>query len=159
MDEFVPRFYTMNPETDVLVVDGRGLEEGMKVLIENPHYRAVIKEEMADWELDRALERNRWCTISRIKIKGNLLRFVASYEDGTQKVRTEDVDGAWIAKKDSIAASLGTTTERYMNVYSVINEAFIKHDEYCCTTCNGGSDAPSNKSLVENATRQILGLL
>jgi hypothetical protein len=45
------------------------------------------------------------------------------------------------------------------DIKGCVNDAFVKHDEHCCTTCYWGSDAPSNKSLVEEATRRILDLL
>ena len=162
IEQFVPKYYVMDPETEEVVFDGKSLADGMVILIADPNERARPEKDLdGDWGQDRLLERNRWCTVSKVVVEPgvNSLYFLATYEDGTQRKRSYSIQQSWIVKKDSIVASLDVTTERYMNVYSVINEAFIKHDEYCCMTCNGGSDAPSNKSLVEDATKQVLGLL
>jgi hypothetical protein len=100
--EFVSKFYRMDPEVDKIVLDGTGLKVGMVVLIESSNLRAKLEDTKDDWAFDRALEMNRWCTVSNIKIRGNTVTFVGKYEDGTMRVRRIPLDQSWLVKINSI---------------------------------------------------------
>lgn len=100
---FVPRYYRMNPKTEDLFTDGKGLVNGMVILVENPDSRAIIKStEMEDWEYDRALVLNRWCTVSELNVVGGALIFVGVYEDGVKIKRNMSLYDSWLVKKDSL---------------------------------------------------------
>jgi hypothetical protein len=154
----VPKYYQMDPETEDLLPNGSSLANGMKVLLADPDERGR-PEKTEDWELDRALERNRWCTITDLKIKGQLVIFVAVYADGTKRKRKSYLHHSWLVKIDSITDSMVKATKRYNDILDIVKEGFDKHDEYCCTNCYGGSDAPSNEDLAEEITKKILGSL
>jgi hypothetical protein len=115
--QFVSKFYQMNPETDQLVTSGYGLLGGMVVLLESESVRENTKwMDTSEHVMDRALEANRWCTVSEISFHdtyvypegghrykiGQVVQFVATYEDGTQRVRKYGVTYAWLVKKNSI---------------------------------------------------------
>lgn len=164
MQYLVPKFYRMNPEIEDVVINGGGLANGMKILIDSSDKRVNLaaKSPLEEWEIDRALEVNQWCTVSQLKIIENDVRFLALYEDGTKRVRWVSIRDSWIVKIDSLPDPVldeEKEAQRYNNVLGLVKEAFDKHGEFCCTSCYGGKDAPSDEALAEEATRNILGLL
>jgi len=123
MTEFVPQYYRMNPETEVLLY-GWELMDGMEVLIEPAIYRADLSDvrvtfvgkrpdgaEARNFELtehvkSEALRMNRWAKVTKFAVDSEydkqIAHFVAEYEDGTQKVQSWDLYIGWLVKKDSI---------------------------------------------------------
>lgn len=103
--EMVDKYFQMDPETDDLLPTGDKLEVGMVVLIEDYTKRIAIPEggvvTLNGVSQYLALESNRWCRISDVKVVGMSLSFVATYADGTKRKRFESVTNAWYVKKDS----------------------------------------------------------
>jgi len=146
----VPKFYKMNPATDELLPDGTRLANGMVVLLSSPDFRVRIENPMDDWELARALENNRWCTVSNVRVMdghGNkIVSFIATYEDGTQSKKTYDTSYSWLAKKDSISIAEIAKTERYRALHSMVSDLL-------------GSTPPASEFFddqVEEITQQML---
>jgi len=102
MSNFIQKFYEMDPKTEELLFDATYLRNGMKVLIESPDLRANPRMGLAGSELDRARTANRWCTVSFLKVGGEFVDFIATYDDGIKRKRTYPVGCAWIVKKDSL---------------------------------------------------------
>lgn len=99
----VPKYYTMNPEEEVLIPHGKGLAEGMVILIENPDKRGDSSEFMLyQGETAKILTFNRWMKIIHILEKEYGLRFVAEYEDGSQRLMILSLEYAWLVKKSSL---------------------------------------------------------
>ncbi|QAY17192.1 hypothetical protein SEA_MADAMATO_74 [Streptomyces phage Madamato] len=161
-EQFVPKYYVMDPDTEEIIFDAKSLADGMEVLIGDPNERARPEKDLdGDWGQDRLLERNRWCTVSKVTMipgTANSVQFLATYEDGTQRKRSYSVQQSWIVKKDSIPASLLLATDRYMNVYSLVLGAF--RELMLGETESGTFEPdPEARQIAEAATRQILGLL
>lgn len=95
------KFYTANSETESILY-GDELEEGMVVMIEDWLLRGE-EESSSFYDQARAEENNQFCKVTRLR-KGNLVRFVGEYEDGTLRTRTFNSSYTWIVKKDSIPA-------------------------------------------------------
>jgi hypothetical protein len=103
VDLFVDKYEEMNPETEDLLFDGRQLRNGMKVLPDIT-YRADIVHMSSSRIRDKAMLRNRWCTVDNLEIRNdiNMVSFVGVYEDGTKRKHEHNIDIAWVVKKDSI---------------------------------------------------------
>jgi len=166
--QVVPKYYAMDPETEDMLPDGGRLMDGMKVLIADPdcreHLQALSAEPPVEWLRDKIMERNRWCTVSHLKLTNhnNTVAFIAIYEDGTKRQYRMGLEYAWLVKLDSIPDPVlaeEKEAERYNKIYEIVIAAFDKHDDHCCMRCNGGKDAPSNESLAVEATKAILGAL
>jgi hypothetical protein len=120
---FVDKFYVMDPEFDDLLNTGAELKDGMIVLIEesmsktNLEFLNVVDSASYQYDYNRALENNRWCTVSQVSIRRRydydqygavigesspLISFIAIYADGTKRKRTYDSSYAWFVKKDTI---------------------------------------------------------
>jgi hypothetical protein len=158
---FVPRFYRMDPKTEDLLPSGAELADGMKVLIEDPDERAVIKDDMEDWELDRALVRNRWCEVTYLSTRssGTSISFVAVYEDGTKRKREYSARESWFVKKDSIpdpVAAEEKEAKRYNKVYEIVKAELARHQELVVL-----HDYPVEELSrhAEETTKKILGTL
>ncbi len=102
--KLVSKYYQMNPETDELI-SSENLLAGMIVLLEDSDQRVDVSsgfyEDAPAWMVSRALERNRWCMISDVKIVGvaeERVWFTATYEDGSKQRRTYDVKTFWLRK-------------------------------------------------------------
>lgn len=106
MVSMVPKYYMMDPDTEKLLSNGKLLRDGMKVLIESSNMRVDIDRKLQPWEMDRALKRNRWATISDVTwttwTRDNAVIFIATYEDGSQSKETWGDSYAWLVKKDTI---------------------------------------------------------
>lgn len=120
--EFVNRYYTMNPEIDVLLFDGNQLEEGMVVLAENYANRTSLQgSSLSPEQRQNARIWNRWFTVSNIVVDDNSqeIHFIATYEDSEQRKMTVPIAYAWLAKKDSvperIVVSLTDSTDYTFN--------------------------------------------
>lgn len=130
---FVPKFYTMDPETEEFLSDGKKLENGMVVLIASSNLRVNVDKALEDWELDRALQRNRWAKISDLEFRtyvgDELLSFVATYENGTKrKWESIGVQRAWYVKRDSIPNPSAAWEKKYMEVFELVANAMLDHE-------------------------------
>jgi hypothetical protein len=131
--EFTPKFYRMNPETEILVPDGHSIRPGMVVLIEDADSRVKIKDQMEEWEEYRALAANRWCTVSDIAINGQFIVFTGTYEDGSQRRRSTSVESAWLVKKNDVLDPLmSKKTDEWLDGYIVtldtVRKAFKENE-------------------------------
>lgn len=149
----MPKFYKMNPETEDMLPNGTHLANGMKVLINDSSQRMRVGDGMKDWEIDRALTNNQWCTVSNVKVKyhgyESVVSFIGTYEDGTKRGRTNSTAYTWLVKLDSIGDAMVQSTERYGAVYRLVKRAMHQVD---ITDAN-------EEAVVEATTKQILGLL
>lgn len=101
--EFVPKYFVMDPDTHIILSNGRKLRNGMVVLIEDPDKRErPDAEELRDWEKDRLLVNNRWATVTEVSTDDHTVRFIALYEDGTRRQRALGIHLAWLVKRDSL---------------------------------------------------------
>jgi hypothetical protein len=156
--KFTPKFYTMDPQTEILIPDGEFLRDGMKVLVESSTPRVDVSKPMRDWEMERALENNQWCTVSYVKVDhyNNVVHFVGTYEDGTQKKRSYAISYAWLVKKDSVDLS---ENPRYQKVLGLVCQAMGE-----ALTAERSSDPNGCKidhvtSRADEITREILDVL
>lgn len=157
----VPKFYTMDPDTEDLLRDGKYLANGMRVLVESPNDRGRPEEaEEKDWMKDRVLERNRWCTVSNLESRGNLIRFVAIYDDGTKRLRMSSFSSAWLVKIDSIPDPVlaeEKEAEKYNKVFDLVRDVI---SETITVTTSESSDMSKELELLRlETTKKIFGLL
>lgn len=101
-DDFVDKYYVMDPGVEDVIFDCRGLQEGMIVLIDRTESREELRDKMSPGQLDNARWNNRWCKISRIDIRGDHVSFFATYADHTVKKRVVNIHYPWLVKIDSI---------------------------------------------------------
>jgi hypothetical protein len=100
----VEQYYEMNPETETLLFDGDALQDGMTVLIDSG-YRQDLDEIESHYDYHKARINNRWCTVSNLIQKGDLLTFIGTYEDGVMEKRTFNSSIAWLVKLNTIPES------------------------------------------------------
>lgn len=155
----MPKFYKMNPETEELLPDGSHLANGMKVLVNDSDVRMRVGEGMKDWEMDRALANNQWCTISNLEIERNgaMISFIGTYEDGTKRNRRLGRALTWLVKLDSISGAVEESSERYTKVYELVRRALLDQDALTEEYTSEG--VPDLDRIAENTTKQILGIL
>lgn len=115
-EEFVPKYYQMNPETEDVLFDGNALVNGMKVLIEDPEYRTTIPPNgfhgLNQEVLNRARRWNRWLTVSDLRFDktNRSVSFIGIYyPDGVKMKITALIDLAWLVKKETIKPALSAT--------------------------------------------------
>jgi hypothetical protein len=151
-ESLVDKFYQMDPNTDDLLPNGRHLSNGMVVLTGISNARSRIEPDRLnhDWEIDRALEMNRWATVTNLRVFDVAIRFVAVYADGTKRIRNVSVDDPWFVKMSSITESMEIATDRYAEVFRVVKTALGNLD---------GHEEASIEDFAEKVTRQILGVL
>ncbi|AVD99498.1 hypothetical protein SEA_BING_76 [Streptomyces phage Bing] len=105
MVNLVPKYYINDPETEALLPSGAHLADGMRVLLQSSNLKVDIDRKLENWEMHRALQRNRWAVISDVKVStegGNeIVSFVATYDDGSQLKDTWSTSYAWYVKKDT----------------------------------------------------------
>jgi hypothetical protein len=106
---FVPKYFEMDPKTDILLSSGNCLQDGMVVLLESNENRidldayADLLRNGSAKVLEECLRWNRWMTISMCHVTNNgVVDFIATYEDRTQKKIRVDCIRAWYVKIDSI---------------------------------------------------------
>lgn len=106
MDEFVDKYYRMNPETEIVIPSGYDLKEGMRVLVEAVDCRQYISDNLRDEPslYTAALLNNRWCVVTDgiAKWPNGDVSFLGLYDDGIIMQRIVIPIYAWIVKKDSI---------------------------------------------------------
>lgn len=104
----VSKYHQMDPENDVLLRDGRSLENDMIVLVEKRDYKTELRD-LSSFEtgrdfhhhLDNALQYNRWVTVTQLE-KGERVSFVGVFEDGIARKFEESMSCAWYARKSSL---------------------------------------------------------
>lgn len=153
---FVPKFYRMNPKTEDLLPNGAYLTNGMKVLIADSKQRIDISRELRDWEEDRALENNRWCTVGGLEVGEPIVRFIAVYEDGSKRMRSIESGTPWLVEIDSVRDSANLHTDRYQAVFDAVKVSLAKHEELV-SRHDYPADAIYNH--IEETTKALLGLL
>lgn len=106
---YVGKFSEMDPKTEDLIADGCDLKNGMRVLIADPFCREDVSHGfntlilgLDEGKLNRAKEKNRWCTVSQLSYSGDIVSFVAIYDDDTKRKRTYKCSWAWLVKLDSM---------------------------------------------------------
>lgn len=134
---FVVKYFEMNRETDDLLANGRSLQNGMKVLVENDNYRVNPDKISGPSAMSEALRWNRWMVVSSLEFNKleNTVNFVGTYEDGTKKQYICDLSTAWFVKKDSVPKQIelpasgdiqeGTLEAR---IFEVVKAAMLKQD-------------------------------
>lgn len=104
LSQFTPKYYEMDPETEDIIPDGEGLENGMVVLLENENLRVDLSTaDRSEQKYYMARERNRWCKISDLRISGDMVRFTATYVDDTKRHRSYSLTEPWLVALDSIS--------------------------------------------------------
>lgn len=104
-NEFVPRFYVMNPEDDDLLRTGQ-LKKNMVVLCENPGERLDMTKQNS-WDAEDRLHAatyNRWCLVTEDpqEFDPNHFSFIGLYADGFKTLRSYGPNIAWYVKKHSM---------------------------------------------------------
>lgn len=98
---FVDKYYIMDPNEDGLLFDGRDLRNGMLVLVEDPTRRAstiIGSTPMSTERYGQAMKWNRWCVVSNLLQEDETVHFLGSYEDGTIMKFSVDVRLGWLVK-------------------------------------------------------------
>jgi hypothetical protein len=157
-EQFVPKFYRMNPETDDLLPNGRHLANGMRVLIAASSLRMNIDAELSDWQEDRALENNRWCTVGALEDDGEIVRFIGVYDDGSKMMRVQRTNFAWYVKKDSIREAVNLEDERYLKTRQLVSEAMSFGAEITLSDIPDGDRIVKLNLELDVFTKKILGL-
>lgn len=123
--KFVPKFYAMDSKTDDLLPYGTQLENGMIVLIDSSKQRVDTSREMEPWEEERALECNRWATITDLEVinSGCSIRFIAVYEDGSKRKREHAINVSWLVKLHSFPEV--ERADRYSKIYPVVLSSLV----------------------------------
>jgi len=149
INDFVPKFYEMDPETEDLLPSGKHLANGMVVLLAEPDRRHSISGETQDWILDRLRGDNRWCRVSHLTIKGSTtVSFVGTYNDGTKRLREFSIDAPWLVKLDSV----GETAQRYLFVLEQVHRAMR-------VSASAGETNKDTDLVAEDVAKKILGVL
>lgn len=115
-NSFVPKFYRMDPKTDDLLVNGRKIRNGMKILIERPWSREEVSlfysphpynifMNLDELQIRKAKKYNRWSVVSNYSFDGTVVHFVGTHDDGTKDKYDIPCGAAWYVKKDSIPES------------------------------------------------------
>jgi len=110
LNDFVPKYFEMDPELHDLLPNGRRLQNGMKVLCEDEGSRvslSTLVKNPKDFNLHEARKWNRWATVTDLEIVENalitgMITFVGLFEDGTKRQFIKGVEAAWYVKLDSI---------------------------------------------------------
>ncbi|AWN06177.1 hypothetical protein SEA_MIEK_76 [Streptomyces phage Miek] len=156
--DVVDKFYAHDPDIEDYVPDCTHLSNGLVVLLGDPDRRASAKDMKQDWGWDRALERNRWCTVTELtwSTGGAMVNFVGVYGDGTKRKRSFLKDEPWLIKLDSIPNAEVESSKRYQDTCKKILAALEKVDEYTCS-CYRDSEYPTIEELAEATARSVLG--
>lgn len=105
-EEFVPQNFEMNPETEDLI-RGNLVQENMIVLVEGLYrtdpsgHEVGVDHECDAYNCPRLLKESRWCRVTQIERRGELLSFIGAYSDGRKASRTYNLSYCWFVKLDS----------------------------------------------------------
>ena len=130
--------FKMDPETEELIPNGTMLKEGMEII---SYHRDLlvdirsINSEKHEEEFVELLVNNRWCTIEKLKIEGDEVKFVAIYADGPRILRQVHIGYPWIAKK-SFATPPKSDSVKYEAVLAKVLDAMLwqKDSHSGCST-------------------------
>lgn len=102
-NDFVSRYYVMDPEVEDILPSGKLLMDGMCVLIEGSVSKTDIAENMREELVNKALINNRWCRVTDITYEDQDRKvvFVGEYADRSRIQRRMPLNFAWLVKKDS----------------------------------------------------------
>lgn len=100
----IEKYYEMDPKTETLLFDGDALQDGMTVLIDSG-CRQDLDEIESHHDYHNARVQNRWCTVSNLIQKGDLLTFIGTYEDGVMEKRIINSSFSWLVKLNTIPES------------------------------------------------------
>lgn len=160
LTQFVPKYYTMDPEREDLLPNGTHLRNGMQVLVESSNFRSSLAYiDTQAGELDRALKYNRWCTVSDVEaleVEGTKsVSFIAKYEDGTKRQMVRSVWCAWYVRIDTIPEKDELTDE--MEALSQAMADFVEVSKVSWKSLiQGLSAGRSKEALREVYTRPPL---
>jgi hypothetical protein len=157
-EQFVPKFYRMNPKTDDLIINGRHLANGMRVLIATSSLRMNTDVELSDWQEDRALENNRWCTVGALEVDGEITRFIGVYDDGSKRMRVQQTQLAWYVKIDSLREVVDREDERFLKTRQLVSEAMSFGAEITLSDIPDGDRIVKLNLELDVFTKKILGL-
>lgn len=154
---YVDQYYRMDPETDDVLANGRGLKTGMKILAGTPGLREAYKEDMSPSETYRYDKFNRWLTIDSdvhfFKKPHDILyvSFVALYEDGTKMPMHVAAFYPWLVKKDSIPNLPANNDDLIQAVLQQVQTAMRKQD---AATYHGLSSGVSHSKELKDVAVQ-----
>lgn len=100
--QFVDKYYIMNPVEDELLFDSRELREGMLVLAANFEDRegtAVGIVPMSQERYAKCMQWNRWMVVSHLFQENDLVHFIGNYNDGTKMKFSVNPRKPWLLKK------------------------------------------------------------
>lgn len=114
-EQFVPKYFRMDPETDDLFMDSYSLREGMRILCGEVVKRAELMHLKYDVVLEEALKYNRWFVIDKIKFEpeNDLVMLIGLYDDGEKMRHIFSLDQtSWYVKKDTVPEPEESDEER-----------------------------------------------
>lgn len=161
MNDFEPKFYLMDSKTEDLLPDGFQLLDGMKVMIEGSNFRVDVSRKMNDWQRDRALMNNRWCTVRDLVVLGNpeSVRFTAVYDDGSKMIRQEYVGTAWFVKKNSMFVNdIERLPKQHEEVLELVKQAMGRSIKVNLLDLSKAKKAEALTSNALETTRKIMDL-
>lgn len=164
VSEFVDKYYEMDPATEDVLADGTLVRDDMRVLIESPNMRGLVKNNMGPFDLNHARMWNRWAWVENSHIERNeagvaLLSFVAVYDGGVKRKLVCSASYAWIVKKGSIPP-LETTIydettdveeERRAKLCDIVSNALMQNTRLAVR-----SEGPSPKEIMKKAVDEIM---
>lgn len=114
--QFVEKYYVMDPKLEDLLFDGTELRDGMIVLVGDSSFREEITDGLRGYKLEIAMERNRYCKISRVgrtfkNDQWNVV-FLGEYVDGTKRKVVIAEDMPWIVVKQTMPIEHGMVVTR-----------------------------------------------
>lgn len=99
---FVDKWYTNDPQTED-VIYGDDLKNGMIVLLNRRTiHREDPKNIRNENERERLLTQNRYCEVTGLRRRGDLVQFIGVYPGGTKVDRTYSNSYTWIVRKDTM---------------------------------------------------------
>jgi len=162
--DMVGKYFTMNPETDDLLLTSYALRPGMEVLVESSNLRGDVNKYEDEMVMDRLLQYNRWCVIEDVRItKDDCVNFIGKYEDDTKRSFTLGASHSWFVKKESINKNEQIIEEKMTMIKDAVLEA-TRFAVYLATgdPKNNVSDERKQEMLygeINNRAKEILNRL
>lgn len=105
-NDFVEKYFVMDPATDDLIFDGTKLRNDMVVLIERDEFRYPLKDRVEgrldDNDRAQMLRYQRWAVVSDVVINMQNVTFIATYNDGSKRKINVATEHAWYVKKETM---------------------------------------------------------
>lgn len=101
-NDFVSKWYEMNPGDEDLLFSGKYLLDNMIVLMGDPLCRVEVTQELSEEDLEYAKRYNRWAQITSVSFVSDYVEFLAHYADGTKKKIATNVRRPWLVKLNSL---------------------------------------------------------